>query len=205
MLIFFYVFSFSYLTKFAFNAEWVLIFFHNSTGGVYFSDFEEALEANSAQKYSILGEISDKDRINGFYEFLLEYPELTGYNRWRQRRSPTHEVDSTWPSKGYTPINISWTDQAFGGLVRSSSSTNCFVEGSVGHVNWYYTIGAYIENGYMPNCDSKKDCIPGPGEGPIVRIVKLWMRSSPKPFCATQSQVLSLKYGFLLLLYVILE
>ena len=36
---------------------------------------------NDEHRYSIIGGIDNKYKINNFYEYLLEYPDLNGYVR----------------------------------------------------------------------------------------------------------------------------
>ena len=73
------------------NEFWELIYYHDySTAGVW-KDEEEALYSKKADKYSILSLIDSRYKTNDEYEFLLEYPGYSGYNRWCQKLNPLEE------------------------------------------------------------------------------------------------------------------
>ena len=46
---------------------------------------EEFLHCEEENKYSILEFISYEFKEDGYYEFLLEYPKISGYNDWKQK------------------------------------------------------------------------------------------------------------------------
>ena len=175
-----YLFMFSclgYEYQDLYGAKWMLVFYHDSSGGVYFQNASHALSCNSAQQYSLLGSINEDMKIDGKYEFLLEYPGYSGYNRWRQSKNPVLDTEvSGQISVGYEAISISWTDVGWGGLVRSYQSGNTLLDGSAGRIgNWYYSIGAQKNNDYLSLCNAK-DCFPGCISGAKIQKVKLWIR-----------------------------
>ena len=150
---FFVYFSFCYsnyeiINKY--NAKWLKIFYHNSSSQIFFKNSEEALNCNTFHKYSILNEINNNFLINNKFEFLLEYPELNGYNRWVQNTNPINQTDSIIP--GYNGIHIDWSGVSWGGLARSSS-IHTLLDGSTN--SWYFAIGAFT---YQPTPDK----FPGP-------------------------------------------
>ena len=154
------------LYKSAYHANWFLIFHHNSNGG-YFSS-NELLMYYSEHKYSAL-ETLEKYRINGYFEFLLEYPQLDGYNRFIQKSNPT----KTASIEGYRKKHLSWELHDFGGLALSSDPSCTYIDGSPGNGNdWFYSIGLYNKWDYGD--------IPGPynkGEGDYyLHEVNLWIR-----------------------------
>ena len=154
------------LYKYAYHANWFLIFHHNSDGG-YFSN-GELLMYYSDDKYSALGSL-EKYRRNGFFEFLLEYPELEGYNRFVQTSNPTQ----TRKISGYQKRHLSWEVNNFGGLALSSDTGSTFIDGSPGNGNgWHYAIGSYSKWGFGH--------IPGPygSDSSYVDLkeVNLWIR-----------------------------
>ena len=168
IFLFFLIF---YITKDLYNAKWLKIFYHNSTGGIYFSNISHALKSDLPQLYSILGEINDNFKINGYFEFLLEYPEYSGYNRWKQQINPKDNPE--FPNQqaiGYQEVSCSWKGQYFGGLVRSSRFSWTLLDGSTGYDNWYYAIGIYAPPSIY--CYPK---FPGP-EGSYVFEAYLWIR-----------------------------
>ena len=123
----------------------------------------------SERKYSILSEVQEWPH-SGKYEFLLQYPELEGYNRWKQTNFPLSEAyyQGKQEVEGYENVSITWTTRQWAGL---QNSTGCsLLEGSISVTNWYYAIG------------TKKDCagygvnsMPGPKDPPV-HFVYLWMR-----------------------------
>ena len=123
-----------------YNAKWLKVFYHNSSSKIFFLNSEEALNCNTFHKYSILNEINNNFLINNKFEFLLEYPELIGYNRWVQSTNPINQADSTIP--GYNGIHIDWPGLSWGGLARSSSIYT-LLDGNIGLLNWYFAVGSY--------------------------------------------------------------
>lgn len=151
--------------KHAHGANWFLIFHHNLLGKYFASS--EYLFANSEHKYSALGML-EKFRINGEFEFLLEYPQTTGYNRFKQTSNPATTNDRV---DNYVKKHISWDYHGFAGLALSSSSST-FIDGSPGITSWFYAIGQ----------NSAWCCgnIPGPfyqeEESILIDEVNLWVR-----------------------------
>jgi hypothetical protein len=132
-----------YELKTEFGCNWLKVFFHNSTEGIFFSSKEEARYIITEEKYSILNKINTMMKINGKYEFLLEYP--TGYsNQWKQSNSPLEEKETTtsehYNVSGYEEVNITMRDNYWGGLALSTSPYT-LIEGSIGHDTWFYAIG----------------------------------------------------------------
>ena len=170
MFYFFFVFSKSfYEIKELYNAKWLKIFFHNSSNQTYFHNKQEALNSKSFQKFSILGEINNNFLNNNKFEFLLEYPEIIGYNRWTQVANPILQND--YSELGYEGINISWSGEYWGGLALSSV-TDSFLDGSIFHSFWFYSIGCY--SGWW---SSNK--FPGPATSSTryaVSLCYLWIR-----------------------------
>ncbi|MEM9455121.1 MAG: sulfatase-like hydrolase/transferase [Myxococcota bacterium] len=144
--------------------RWTLVFKHDVSGG-FFSGDAEALQTNdnadpaSVAKYSRLHELEDMRGADGKLHFRLVYPGVPGQvNEWKQSSNPattTERVD------GYEAVDISWTDNHWGGLARSSRAET-FIDGSVGHGNWWYSIGSNIAYG--------NDQVPGPNSTPVDRV-----------------------------------
>jgi len=155
-----------HVIKYAYDAAWLKIFYHNSAGSVYFSSRSEALYTIGTKKYSILNKLNASFKVDGVYEFLLEYPEKTGYNRWRQAKLPMNNPEVTGKTaEGYTPIHIDWDGMYWGGLVLSSN-TNTLLDGSSGTTHFWYSIGE-TSNSYKPNF---------PGPATVVNQCYLWIR-----------------------------
>ena len=150
------------------NTHWLKIFHHYSGNGKKFLDKIEPLLCNTIDKFSILSLINESYKINNSYEFLLEYPELNGYNRWLQGEFPLKLPDIDYNS--YIPINISWNGQYWKGLIKSARSET-LIEGSVNHIHWWYSIGTTYLN--------SDNTFPGPATNIMnfqVKEVILWIR-----------------------------
>ena len=126
--------------KEASNRRWILVFYHNfSSDKDLFKNKTEALLTNQENKFSILGKIKPSFRINGRYEFLLEYPGIEGYfNHWSQTKNPVNAKPNE--ENGYKPINVSWEGLSWHGLSLSSSE-GTLIDGSPYSGGWFYSIG----------------------------------------------------------------
>ena len=133
-------------TKTELNANWVRLFYHNSSAGtVLFSSKDEFLKCNVANKISDLWALEQFRGKDGKFELLLQYQNSTGYNRWKQSSNFTKETIA-----GYEAVACSWTSNYWGGL-EPDTATNTWVDGSVNHSNWFYAIGPRVTyNGGMP-------------------------------------------------------
>ena len=160
------------------GAQWAKVFEHNNhSGTVLFTTIAEVKHSETTDKYSrlyLLDSITDKDVK---YEFLLEYPDdLAGkYNRWKQTNNPLNEFVTETSGgegkcEGYEAIHIDWSANYWGGIARQKSDpaviNSSYLDGSVGHGNWWYAIGA-ISN--------FSGGIPGP-TAKIIGRVQLWVR-----------------------------
>ena len=161
------------------GAVWKKVFYHNSRNGtvLWTGGDAEALSSNTADKYSILGQLEDYRNSSGQLEFLLEYPEMTGYNRWLQTSNPA--TSSPHIVTGYTPVGTpTWTTQSWAGLARTMNSANSFIDGNTalgtGTTNWYYSLGCRIS---WPT--TAPYGIPGPNG--TVQEVELWVRIDNLP------------------------
>jgi len=205
MLLLFCIFSYQYTRKKEFGADWMMIFYHDSVSGGFFSSLEEAMFSENPNKYSIFSKIGDEYKIDGYYEFLLEYPTFDGYNRWKQSDLPwKNEEISGKSANGYTPINISWNSYNWGGLVKSRNSNHpgiTLLDGSAGSDYWFYAIGCVDPYTYNPN-------YPGPFYSAI-RYSRLWIRiqnSSPTKGIIGNPHFLGvflIRYGFLIMFFLV--
>ena len=162
-------------TKYFGLAEWLLIFYHDISTDKYFTHNTIFL-VNTTYTYSILGSIHENYKINGFYEYLLEYPDEPNYNRWKQRVN-IKDTTNTQTSKdiGYKPIHIDFAPQdgEFGGIARSDKPAEAIFDGTPGVAGHWFTIGAlehYISHYQMAGFYNGVDYKVG------VRKVKLWIR-----------------------------
>ena len=194
------------------NKRWLKIFYHNVTGGeqFYFQSDEEALWSHTPQKYSILGLISDKFKINEYYEFLLEYPEIKGFNDWKQKIFPKDVDESKNIESGYTcdsseGCSCSWTGKFWKGLSRSYLSYLTFLDGSYNNENWWYSIGA--KQGHANRIAFPGPVYEGYRDGKHVYEVVLWIRCSDKIysnfFCINYSPNIKFRFRTCVFLYIL--
>lgn len=139
---------------------WKCVFYHNigsSTAPNLFASNAEAGKSYTSTKYSILANALDQfkypwtDTAN--YEFLLTYNcsstqtfNSSVYQRWRQQLNPTVET-STDTTDGTTVAGLENITTGLGignfwGGLTLSTSTGSYLDGSVGHGNWFYAVGA---------------------------------------------------------------
>ena len=135
-----------------------LIFRHHlASSSDYFTSESEFLSTNSPNKFSILGEIQRNQeyyKSNGYFEFILEYPELKGCNHWLQKVFPT--LAAANEDNGFFDLGSSYPNNGWHGL-QKSSSTNTFLDGSPYSKYWYHPIGQKYE--YAGNA-----CLPHPND-----------------------------------------
>ena len=164
-------------TREEYGARWLKIFYHNSNNKVFFASEKEALFVVSSQKFSFLKYLNKIQRYESTkYEFLLEYPEIEGKNRWTQTLSPL--VASPGSDNGYNPINISWDGGNWRGLFIDKGAT--YLKGSYTEY-WFYAICSFNKYNY-------NDTFPGPSVNGVknysVKEAYLWIRikDSGNPF-----------------------
>ena len=149
--------------------SWVLLFRHDVSKNPRFltsiSDYIDYYNESDNDIYSILGEAHQWEKKFDQYEFLLEYPELVGYNHWKQTNFPLDEKQSKVP-EGYYNISNTWIVYDFGGLIYNSACS--LLKGSITSSMWYYAIGT------KPNCGGL-GASSIPGSSLRDKIVLLWM------------------------------
>ena len=158
---------------------WLKIFYHNMETYEGFYNASEAMQCNSAYKYSILSELNKTlKQKNNKYEFILEYPDRGTMNHWQQTNSPLEETEHGQKVvSGYHKIYIGETKSSWGGLAKSSSlvSSRTLINGTPGDItasDWSYAIGMY--NGVTwPNRNLPAGCGP-------TNIVYLWVKIPEK-------------------------
>ena len=189
------------------NATWLLIFYHNITGKVYFDNETEAVNCYKEQKYSILYIINDDMRYNNKYEFMLQYgSSKTKYNRWLQDKNPLNQTEeNVSQADGFEAIHLDYNSSNFAGLAKTSlNSDKCCINSLLNGVfntgYWFYGIGQYAP------CDTYwAENIPGDTDKKIETEVYLWIRVLPKygQINYSFSQTFSCLYGKLFLLTAI--
>ena len=160
-----------YQFKRAYGASWLRIFYQRKYSySEGFDSKSQCYDYVSDSMYSILGNASEYSPFGDKYEFLLEYPEIEGYNRWKQTDFPTKNKEKVGvsPVKGYENVSISWNIQYWGGLSVSLSPTS-LLDGSIGNYYFWFSIC------YLKNVGDYDDKMPGPS---LIHEVILWMRVS---------------------------
>lgn len=144
------------------NATWLNIFHHDTVessttvGTVFYSNAngsDEVLTTDNStiSKRSALSNIADFIGNDGKYEFLLEYPAISGYNRWKQTANPITTtvasgttIANAQTALGYQAINISWATD-FAGISRALNSGTCYLDAMAGTTDWWYSFGQYAQ------------------------------------------------------------
>ena len=153
------------------GSVWARVFNHDNQWGTILFSSSDALNTQSATKYSRLNLLANslKDS-SGKFEFMLTYPtQYTTYNRWKQTNAPQNEklteTSSGTSVTGYQAVSIAWSGNYWGGLEYCNGGY-ALCDGSTGHSNWWYALASYkdYENG-----------IPGPTVV-TYRQQELWVR-----------------------------
>ena len=184
------------------NVQWLKIFHHDCTKREFFQrGSPELLNINTKNRYSLLYIINEKFKIDGKYEFLLEYPEANKHNHWRQSNNPLNETDkygdgvrSHYNASGYEDVNIQMRQHNWGGLVRGNSDDS-LLEGSLGSVEWFYAIGQANSNWYSSSLAGFKY----PNNMDNIHVVYLWIGVKDLAFifycdCTKISLILNMKW-----------
>ena len=138
-----------------YDASWMLLNYINLNEKYEpWTSFDEANISFKPYRYSVLGLLSDEHKINDEFEFLLEYPEHNGYNRWYQSMNPLYDIEyekgnGLQTAKGYREHTLSWKNNYFSGLMKSCS-IRTLLDGTRNMDSTYYSIGrveVYKTNG----------------------------------------------------------
>ena len=133
---------------------WTLLMNQKIDTGGFFTDITQAsfndVTNSDSSLYSILSMIEGFRSIQGNFTFKINWSGTSQRNIWRQRTNPF--IDQ--PVSGYVPISIDQTSNFWGGLERNCPTGSCnhnVMEGSVNHVDRWYSIGTVIPwNGAIP-------------------------------------------------------
>ena len=185
------------------QALWLKIFYHNMTNLEGFFTEEEALDSEKEYKYSILGIIDQFKRPSIKYEFILEYPELQTYNRWKQTNNPLNEEESPdHDSKveGFVEIYTSAKSVSWGGLCKTvksdkENSPPSLLNGSpniIGGELFTFAVGVYNGTVWMAgDLGNKYEAYTIPSNASPVNIEILWMRIYGYPFITCKSLLIN--------------
>ena len=122
------------------GATWLRLLHHNTLNGTLYWDSMSQPLTNGGydvlHKQSILYNTAAYKNKQGQFEFLLQYSDVSGYNRWIQTSNPVTTVEDV---TGYKAVKTSWTTTAWYGLAKSTSSSTV-IDGNKGN-NWFYAVG----------------------------------------------------------------
>ena len=161
-----------YVVKEDHGAKWLRIFYHNSQNSEFFSDNREAaFSINNANKYSILKYLPHiRTYERGKYEFLIEYPGSSGFNRWKQTSNPlTH---TTVTGFEYKESDLTWPIY-FDGLSKYTNNLT-FLAGCYKKDWWHFAIGSYTQ--YKTNVGQFPGQTISTEGGALASQVILWIR-----------------------------
>ena len=180
---------------------WRLVFYHNSSGGVFFSKgSHELLSCNTAQKFSKLGSLRDTLKIGKYFEFLLEYPEFNHYIHWLQPDNPTKTSTLT----DFIPIHVPDNTIPFAGLMLSSEIGDTYIDGTSSISKWFYAIGAYHSwpsEGYFPGPQYKNSA----GDDLGVSVVRLYVRINYAKTCKSKMYTYFNPFTYVTILLISIE
>ena len=91
-----------------------------------------------ADNFSVLDQLEKYRQADGKFTFQMRWPKSGEQNTWRQKTNPVTRTEGG--VDGYQAIQISHTDNRWGGLEHNTESSS-LLDGSVDHRNWYYAIG----------------------------------------------------------------
>ena len=179
---------------------WLMLLHHNFEAAGGFVSESEALSSKNPNRYSILSELNSALKINGKFEFHLEYP--TYKIHWSQNDNPVSLDESKYTSApGLYIFPSSSVGQPFGGLARSTMERgdmiNCLLDGTLGSSVWYYGVGMYnkTEGGWYK--------IGIPGANSAEKMLTLWLRISLGfGFYKTYNVIKITRYLYLLILII---
>jgi hypothetical protein len=174
---------------------WVLLFRHFTYNkpAKYFANYDSSFHTTTNKDlFSLLTIINELMKVNGKYEFLLEYPELNNYFHWRQTSNPLSVSSSVSSSTiGFEPIHV--PSNYFKGLGLGSSTTSGLLGICDGECGWHYAIGCH-NNLYDPK-------FPGPdinGDFYYVKQALLWIRSTNRVTCIFNQRKISIVHNIIL-------
>lgn len=164
------------LTPDAVNKTLIKVFYHDSSAGVWFSS-NELLYAKSQYKLNLIGNITDKYKIKGFFEFILDYGSTQV--SWKQQKNIKDTTSSeTSSSIGYVGNAGSY----FSGMARSDYPNLALYDGVFTTGYYWFCLGA-LQNAYNDNT------FPGlyfsSTSYQLVKKVTLWMRVNPELIAKT--------------------
>lgn len=167
------------------GVKYARVLYQDLTDGNSFFTTSNMGSVNTPTLFSCLNKLEEFRTSDGYFQFLLEYPDATGVfegavNIWRQTSNPfteqktngsTSEADAT----GFKAIKMDMPGYKGKGLEYNGNGA--ILDGTVNHGNWWLAVGA------MTNYSDSEDrpyAMPGPHDGTNaerVAKVALWVRA----------------------------
>ena len=147
------------------GSNFVLIFRHKYPSGGTFS-VNECMKSLKKNRFSVIGSIDERFKINNNFHFLLEYPEFDAHLEWEQKLAITSDTNNV------QAIVYNASFGSFYGLGQSESTSYTCFDGSPKSPTeyWWYSVGMINPyTGYN---------IPGPvfNNSHYVKEVLLWIK-----------------------------
>jgi len=119
------------------TSKWTLVFRQTLP---HLWDFKDPWNVNSddphAEVYAILDQLEGFRAADGKFELKLMWPDY--WNIWTQTSNPA----AATPVSGYSPIDVRYTGENFGGLEWFDDGRNrTMIKGTIGTDDWYYSVG----------------------------------------------------------------
>lgn len=156
-------------TTVLYSRTWLRVFYHNIEFGSFPEDKSLCRVSDREGMFNAIGKLNDIFKINGKYEFMLDYKE-NGSIVWQQALLPTEiKKENTSDVEGLKILFNNPGFSYFAGLKISNVNSSCFDGSSRDLTNHRYSVG--IMQG---------DSIPGyldqNANGFNVKEVALWIR-----------------------------
>ena len=152
---------------------WVKIFHHNIVTG-YFKSLAEAESSTEKGKFSALSTLSDSMKVDGQFEFRLEYPQDGLVYQWKQTTNPVRILNEKLSPSEYSQVLSPPQPGGWRGYLAKSTATSCSYLDGYDRGFWWFSIGTVYSSS-----DSFFDDFPGKLPGPCltgVNEVVLWVR-----------------------------
>ena len=190
------------------NAVWMKLLFHNCTGNVEFADTVEALNyynPSNPQLYSVIGTISNESKIDGLFEFIIEYPNEELYFQWKQKHFPMYQLgfsndDSTegfeliHPSEHKTFKGLARTDYDY--VANDPSCTPSLFDSDP--IDWNGCVG-------MIKCETRWNHSTIPGINVSTMAMSFWMKIQYSKYIMTCHQQVVHISIYILIMHIILK
>ena len=167
--------------------KWVKLLYHDIRKGDQFENEKQALHyINESNKniYSVIDDFKRYPRIDGKYEFIVDYPEINKYFQWKQNRFPLFEQDYINKTSVDGTVNIYPPGESFHGLARSlnwsDNCQSCLFDNEIGSKGFFGCVA-------LMSCREGWDHSKIPGiKNNEVYVMNFWMRIKDSSLCTRE-------------------